>query len=346
VKPRQPAHDVRCQCLIDEWPKAGFPLEVLLSASGRRRHALSLTTRFQDTEFARLLENRGVLVADGGMGTLLMGRGIDPDHAPELWNVEHPEQIAGIHRAYVGAGADIILTNTFGGTRIRLTHRGLADRTEELNRAAVGIARSVADGAERPVLVGGSIGPTGSLFEPFGDLTPDQAEKVFGEQIDALVAAGIDAIWIETMSSIEELTAAHAAASRFDLPAITTMSFDTKGHTMMGVAPAALAEWWSMTESAPFALGANCGIDPEDTVAVVADITEVLPEAVVIAKGNCGLPVLDGVEVRYPVGPDGMAAYARRAIGAGARIIGACCGSTPEHIGVIRETVDAVLTGT
>jgi 5-methyltetrahydrofolate--homocysteine methyltransferase len=300
---------------------------------------MSSTTRLGSSPLVRLLADRAVLVADGGMGTTLLDLGLDPNAAPEIWNVEHPASIAQIHADYVAAGADIILTNSFGGNRLRLAHRGLADRTEELNAAAATIAREVADAARRPVLVGGSIGPTGSLFAPLGDLDVTRAEEVFSEQAKALVAAGVDVLWIETMSSLEELAAAHEAALRHGLPVAATMSFDTKGHTMMGVAPGALAGWSHQRAEPPAALGANCGIGPAETIEAVRGIAEVLPEALIVAKGNCGIPILAGTDVRYPVGPTEMESYTRGAIEAGARIVGACCGSTPDHIRVIQAEV-------
>jgi 5-methyltetrahydrofolate--homocysteine methyltransferase len=289
---------------------------------------------------ADLLSRRGTLVADGGMGTSLFAMGLRPGGTPELWNVEHPEQIAAVHQGFVDAGADIILTNTFGGTRARLDLDGLGGRTVELNAAGAAVARGVADAAFRTVLVGGSVGPTGRLFEPLGPLTHAEAVALFEEQITALVAAGSDIIWIETMFSTEELEAAVAAAAGCGLPIVTTMSFDTNGSTMMGVSPDALARWSERAPAAPAGLGANCGIGPADAVVAAAAIKSAVPEAVVVVKANCGIPqVVDGT-MWYPAASDDMSAYARLALDAGARIIGACCGSTPVHITQIREVVD------
>jgi len=303
---------------------------------------MSLTRRFHENELARLLEERGVLVADGGIGTILLSLGLDAGTPPELWNAGRPDEITAVHQAYVEAGADILLTNTFGANRLRLAHRGLATRTEELNSAAAVIARTVTNAAERPIIVAGSIGPTGSLFAPLGSLEADEAVSVFTHQMTALANSKVDVLWIETMSSIDELSAAHAAASEFDLPVVSTMSFDTNGHTMMGTSPTDLAAWWDAQDPRPAAVGANCGIGPDETVAAVAQITGATNDAVVVAKGNCGLPVWEGADIRYPIGPDGMVDYTERNLEAGARIIGACCGSTPEHISVIRKTVDRI----
>jgi len=289
---------------------------------------------------ADLLERKGRLVADGGMGTSLFELGLQAGSTPELWNVEFPERIAKVHQGFVDAGADIILTNTFGGTRARLDLDGLGDRVDELNRAGVGVALGVAATAAREVIVAGSVGPTGQLFEPMGELTPERAFAYFKEQVDALADAGAQVIWIETLSSTEELAAAVEAARTVDLPIVSTMSFDTHGSTMMGVPPSALANWWAGSDWSPLAVGANCGVGPSDVVAAVAEIHQTDPDLVVVAKGNCGIPeVIDGT-LWYPTSSDDMTAYAELALDAGARIIGACCGSVPAHIAQIRQVLD------
>ncbi len=297
------------------------------------------------SKLADLLQKNGVLVADGGMGTSLFELGLEAGSTPELWNVEWPERVAKVHQGFVDAGSDIILTNTFGGTRARLELDGLGDRVDELNRAGVDVALGVAAGSAREVVVAGSVGPTGLLFEPMGELTHETAVEMFREQIDSLTHGGVHAIWIETMSSTEELAAAVAAAVPTGLPIVTTMSFDTHGSTMMGVSPAALAGWWSEAETTPFAVGANCGIGPADVVAAVSEIHAADPGLVVIAKGNCGVPeVIDGT-LWYPTSSDDMTAYAELALDAGARIIGACCGSVPAHISQIRQAIDTHTPG-
>lgn len=288
-----------------------------------------------------LLQERPALVADGGMGTSLFELGLKPGGTPELWNVDQPELIASVHRGFVEAGSDIILTNTFGGTRARLDLDGLGDRVTELNRAAVRVARQVADDAGRTVIVAGSVGPTGLLFEPFGELTHAKAVGLFGEQVEALASAGADVIWIETMSSVEELAAAVEAAEVSGLPLVTTMSFDTHGKTMMGVAPARLAEWWRENGSSIAAIGSNCGVGPADVVRAVAEIRESEGDIVVVAKANCGVPQMIEGTLWYPTASEGMTDYARLALDAGARIVGACCGSVPAHISQIRAVVDS-----
>jgi len=293
-----------------------------------------------DRKTLEWLEEDRILVADGGMGTTLFALGLENGDSPELWNVDFPDRIAAVHRAYVDAGTDIILTNTFGGTPTRLARHGLRDRCGELNAAAVRIAGGVAAEADRRVLVAGSMGPTGELMAPLGELTIEEAIEIFSEQAEALVEAGVDLLWIETMYSIEELTAAFTAANRFDVPVVTTMSFDSHGHTMMGVAPGALADWWSRQDPRPIAVGANCGIGPSEALHAVSELLAASPDAITVAKSNCGAPALQGLEVTYPIGPGGMRTYAEVAIDVGVRIIGACCGSNSDHIRVIRDVVD------
>jgi len=291
-----------------------------------------------------LLARRGRLVADGGMGTSLFELGLQAGATPELWNVEHPDLVTKVHSGFVDAGADIILTNTFGGTRARLDLDGLGDRVVELNRAAVEVALGVAASSDREVIVAGSVGPTGLLFEPMGPLDHETAVEIFAEQIHALADGGAQVIWIETLSATEELAAAVEAAGLVDLPVVTTMSFDSHGRTMMGVPPAALAEWWASSEMVPAAVGANCGVGPADVVVAASEIHAQNPGLVVVAKGNCGIPQLVDGTLWYPTSTDDMTAYAELAVDAGARIIGACCGSVPAHIEQIRKAVDRYST--
>lgn len=293
-----------------------------------------------ENPFAALLRERKRLVADGGMGTSLFELGLQPGGTPEVWNVDRPDLIASVHESFVEAGSDIILTNTFGGTRARLDLDGLGDRVRELNAAGVAVARGVANAAPRTVVVAGSVGPTGALFEPLGELRHETAFALFSEQVEALAEAGADVIWIETLSSTEELAAAVEAASLSGLPIVTTMSFDTHGKTMMGVPPARLATWWRDSGLQAAAVGSNCGIGPADVVRAVAEIHETDPDVVVVAKANCGVPQIIEGTLWYPSSSDSMTDYAELALDAGARIVGACCGSIPEHIAQIRQVVD------
>lgn len=293
------------------------------------------------TTFDRLLADHRVLVADGAMGTTLFSLGLEGGGCPELLNLEQPDLVEKVHRAFIEAGADVILTNTFGGNARRLALHGLQDRVAELNAAAVDRARAAVAQADRPVAIAGSIGPTGDLFEPLGPLSHQAGVEVFAEQAAALVEAGADVLWIETISSWEELNAAVEAADAFDIPVSATLSFDTNGRTMMGISARQVGEWWAAHPTRPTAVGANCGIGPGDAVSVALDITAVAPDAVVVAKANCGMPLYETDRLVYPVGPDRMSEYVELGLRSGARIIGACCGSTPDHIAAIREAVDA-----
>lgn len=290
--------------------------------------------------FTDLLAERRFLVADGAMGTTLFSLGLEGGGCPEMLNVEQGDLVEKVHRSFIEAGSDIILTNTFGGNRLRLDLHHLGDRVAELNRAAVEVAQRAVALTDRPVAIAGSVGPTGELFEPLGTLSYERGVEVFTEQCEALAEAGADVIWIETISSFEELTAAIDAAATTDLPYAATLSFDTAGHTMMGIHPRAVGEWW-LEHREVSAIGANCGIGPGDAVAAALAIGDIAPNAVTITKANCGIPLYQTEGgLTYPIGPDGMAEYVELALRSGARIVGACCGSTPDHIAAIREAVD------
>ena len=292
---------------------------------------------------AALLARKPVAVADGAMGTSLFARGLETGDSPEFWNVDHPGRIAALHGEFIDAGIDILLTNTFGGSRCRLALHGAENRVAELNTAGARLGRAAADGAGRPVLVAGSIGPTGEIFAPVGRLSLKDGEAAFAEQAAALAAGGVDLLWIETISGAEELTAAVAGAARTGLPVVATMTFDTHGHTMMGLAPAA-----AVTLSAELAVrlagfGANCGIGPAQLVATVIALrhaaTSLGGDAVIVAKGNCGVPQYHDGHIHYSGTPEVMADYACLCRDAGARIVGGCCGTTPDHM---RAVVDAL----
>jgi 5-methyltetrahydrofolate--homocysteine methyltransferase len=289
----------------------------------------------------RLIAERGWLLADGATGTNLFEMGLTAGDLPEQWNETHPDRIRRLHGMFVDAGADLILTNSFGGSRRRLMLHQLDDRVIEINRLAAGNARAVADAADRPVLVGGSVGPTGDLLAPLGPLTEADAVEVFVEQMTGLKAGGVDIFWIETMSAPEEMRAAAVAARRVDLPFAVTASFDTAGRTMMGSAPAVLADFLRALDPAPRAIGANCGVGASDLLASVLEITDAHPDAIVVAKANCGIPRIAGDKVLYTGTPELMAEYARLAYDAGARIIGGCCGTSPDHLRAMRVALDA-----
>ncbi len=288
-----------------------------------------------------LLASKPCLVADGAMGTSLFALGLETGGSPELWNVERPDRAASVHRGFVEAGADIVLTNTFGATRHRLKLHDASDRAAELSIAGARIARSVADAAARPVVVAGDLGPTGELFEPLGPLTMELAIDAFAEQARALAEGGVDVIWIETMSSLEEVAAAAAGAAATGLPVVVTLTFDTAGRTMMGMTPEDTAAFCQELDPPPLAVGANCGNGPAELVNALNGLARVTgPDAVLVAKSNCGVPEYVDGQIRYDGTPEIMARYARMARDAGARIIGACCGSTPAHLRAIVEAIE------
>jgi methionine synthase I (cobalamin-dependent) len=287
-----------------------------------------------------LLAKRGWLLADGATGTNFFKRGLGAGDPPELWNIDHPEKVAGLHRSFVSAGSDIILTNSFGGNAYRLKLHNAQDQVFELNRAAAQIARAEADKGEREVLVAGSMGPTGEIFEPVGTLSHEQGVAAFAAQAEGLKAGGADILWIETVSSHEELRAAVEGASTAALPVVTTMSFDTNGRTMMGIAPGEFASLAAELPQPPVAIGANCGTGASELVATVLGISEADPKAIVVAKANAGIPEFINGEIEYSGTPELMADYVHLALDAGARIIGGCCGTAPEHVAAMRAALD------
>jgi len=287
-----------------------------------------------------LLAEKGVLLADGATGTNLFTMGLEAGEAPELWNESKPEKIVAFHRGFVDAGSDIILTNSFGGSRHRLKLHHADDRVFAINKLAAELARKATENAGRRVIVAGSVGPTGELLQPLGALSYEEAVEAFIEQIEGLKAGGAEVAWIETMSAPEEIKAACEAAIKVGLPYTYTGSFDTAGKTMMGLAPKDIGSVAAENSPAPVAYGANCGVGPSDILASLLDMTEANPAATVIVKGNCGIPEYRGAEIHYSGTPELMADYARLAVDAGARIIGGCCGTTYEHIRAMRAALD------
>jgi methionine synthase I (cobalamin-dependent) len=287
------------------------------------------------TDFLSRLSQPGVLVADGATGTMLQKAGLPSGAASERWNLENPDAVRALYRAYVEAGSDIILTNTFGGTRIRLERDGLNEQCVEINRAAASLAREIAGDS---AIVFGDIGPTGQLLEPMGALSYPDAVAAFAEQAAALAEGGADAILIETMSDLNEAKAAvNGAQQATQLPVIVTFSFDTRGRTMMGTKPALAArEIWAMNVTA---VGANCGRTLTETLTAIQEMRQAVPEAVLIAKPNAGLPQTSGEDLVYDVTPKIMAEYAHKFAAEGVKIFGGCCGSTPEHIRAIANAL-------
>ena len=295
--------------------------------------------------FTEALATRPWLLADGATGTNYFQMGLVSGDAPEMWNFEHPDRVRSLHRRFIEAGADIVLTNSFGGNRHRLKLHNAQDQVREINIAAAKNARAEADAVGRPVYVGGSVGPTGEIMQPVGALSHDEAVKAFAEQALALREGGVDVIWIETRSSEEELRAAVEGASQAGLPIVTTMSFDTNGRTMMGITPKAFGALTAALPTQPVAIGANCGVGASELVATVMGITEARPDAAVVAKGNCGIPQYVDGHIHYTGTPELMADYARIALDAGAKIIGGCCGTSPEHLASMRKSLESYTKG-
>ncbi len=286
------------------------------------------------------LESNTVVMADGAMGTMLMQAGLERGAPPEMWNTENAQGVRAIHRAYIEAGAQIVLTNTFGGSLIRLKRHDLQSRTAELNRAGAENARAEAQAAPHPVVVAGSMGPSGELLAPIGTLTPEEARESFAVQAAGLAEGGVDVVWVETMSDLEEVRAAvEGARMATALPVVVTMTFDTGGRTMMGTTPEQALE--ALRALGPLAFGGNCGNGPAEIEGVIEAMRRADPSAVLVAKSNAGLPQLDGTEIIYDGTPEVMAAHALRARELGARIIGGCCGTTPDHIRAMAEALRA-----
>jgi 5-methyltetrahydrofolate--homocysteine methyltransferase len=292
-----------------------------------------------------LLDRGGVVLGDGAMGTLLQTRGIEPGGAAELWNVDHADTITAIHTEYAEAGARLVTTNTFGGTSARLALHGLEDRVRELNVAGARIAREVADRFDGWVL--GDVGPSGELLAPIGVVEPDEVKAMFAEQIAALAEGGADVILVETMSDLAEVEAAVGAAAEVapELPVAATLTFDTHGHTMMGVSPERAAE--ALAALGARIVGGNCGNGPHEIGPVMTQMAQCRPSGVhLIAQSNAGMPQLHGSEFHYDGTPEVMADYAVRMRELGVGVIGACCGSTPAHVAAMRAALDLAPTGT
>lgn len=284
------------------------------------------------------LRERGVLVCDGGWGTELAKRGMPAGQAPELWNAIHASDVEAVAASYVEAGADIILTNTFGGTRWKLQKFGLADRVAELNRLGAQISKRAAGGR---AAVFASVGPTGEFVEPLGERPRDEFIACFAEQIRALAEGGADGLVIESMSELGEATAAvEAARSVCGLPVVVSMTFDHGpggAATMMGVRPAQAAE--ALEKAGADIVGSNCG-SGTDNMIEVARLMRAATGLPLWMKPNAGLPELLEGRTVYRETPAAMASKVESMIRAGADIVGGCCGSTPEHIRRIRAEVD------
>jgi 5-methyltetrahydrofolate--homocysteine methyltransferase len=285
-----------------------------------------------------------VLLGDGAMGTEMQYAGLEPGGAGEIWNLNHPDRVLAIQKRYVEAGSDILLTNTFGASRIMLTRHGAADRVEAINQSGAQIAREAF--GSRPGFALGDIGPFGGLMEPHGEIAPDEVRRAFREQARALVAAGVDGIIIETQTALEELEI--ALQESLDAGAtcvIGSIAFDVTrrgndARTMMGIAPEQAAEFLQKNGAHVAALNCGAGIDTQWAARIVERYRAVC-DLPCMAQPNNGTPVLEKMKVVYKQTADEMAAGITAITSAGARIVGGCCGSAPPHIAAMRRVLDA-----
>ncbi len=288
-----------------------------------------------------MLASRGWILADGATGTNLFNMGLAAGEAPELWNDTKPERIRSLHRATIGAGSDLFLTNSFGSNAARLKLHDARPRAHELSRIAAELGREAADAVARPVIVAGSIGPTGEIMAPMGELTHADAVEIFHEQAEGLKAGGADVLWVETISAAQEFRAAAEAAVRADMPWCGTMTFDTAGRTMMGLTSTDLVKLVERLPNGPVAFGANCGVGASDLLRTILGFARHDISRPLIAKGNAGIPKYVDGHIRYDGTPDLMAEYAVLARDCGARVIGGCCGTMPEHISRMRDALES-----
>ncbi|MEM8871164.1 MAG: betaine--homocysteine S-methyltransferase [Pseudomonadota bacterium] len=292
------------------------------------------------TDLQTLLAERDWLLADGATGTNLFNAGLQSGEAPELWNVDAPEKVRALYRGAVDAGSDVFLTNSFGGTAARLKLHDAQDRVHELNKAAAALGREVADSVSRPVVVAGSMGPTGEILEPVGRLSVADAAEMFAEQARGLIDGGADVLWVETISAPEELLAASQGIQSTGAPWCCTMSFDTAGRTMMGTTSEQMVKLVDTLPHRPLAFGANCGVGASDLLRTVRGMNLAGPSLPLIAKGNAGIPKFHDGHIHYDGTPELMADYAALARDSGAKIIGGCCGTGPEHLRAMRARLE------
>ena len=289
--------------------------------------------------FLERLNAGDVMVADGATGTNLMLMGFTAGTVPEDLVMDDPDTILKLAGSFVDAGSDIILTCTFGGTRLRMKESKYHERTTEVNLRAVELAQKAAS-AREGVLVAGSMGPTGALLKPYGPLTPEEVFETYAEQAKTLTEGGVDLLLIETMFDFGETDAAfEGARSASDLPIVVSFSYDRGVATMMGVKPKKMIAKYQ--EMGATLVGANCGTTLENMEKIITEYAEIAPGFPLWAKPNAGLPRMDvdtGISV-YDVTPEEMGEYAKKFIALGARVVGGCCGSTPEHVAGIVKAV-------
>ncbi len=289
---------------------------------------------------SKMLNDQAVILADGATGTNLFNMGLNSGDAPELWNETATEKITKLYQDNIDAGSDLFLTNTFGGNAARLKLHNAQNQVRKLNRLGAELAREVADKCDRQIVVAGSVGPTGEIMEPIGNLSHTLAVEMFHEQADGLKEGGVDVAWLETISAPEEYAAAAEAFERAHLPWVGTMSFDTAGRTMMGVTTVAMGKLVDELPNPPLAFGANCGTGAADLLRTILSFDTLDSSRPIIAKGNAGIPRYVDGSIIYDGSPELMADYAELARNAGARIIGGCCGTTPAHLAMMRTALD------
>ena len=284
------------------------------------------------SQFLERLSERP-LVADGATGTNLQQVGLEAGRHSEEWVLDHPERILDLEKAFVAAGADILLTCTFGATAIRMKASKYETRIAELNREAAQLAREAAGGNAK-ILVAGSMGPLGKLLRPLGPLTHDEAVAAYGEQARGLASGGVDLLVIETQFSMDEARAGFEAVRKVsDLPVVVSFSYDRGTRTMMGVKPSQAA--MAFAELGVAMIGVNCGTTLDNALLVLKEYREAAPTLPAWVKPNAGLPRMEGLRAVYDVTPDQMGEFAQAAVRMGAKVVGGCCGSTPAHIGAV-----------
>jgi len=291
------------------------------------------------------LAERNLLVSDGGWGTFLVAAGLGAGECPELWNIDHPDVVRNIAATYAEAGADIVMTNSFGGSRITLEPHGLASRAAELNEAAARLSReAVGDG----IIVLASVGPTGKILM-MGDVTESEVYDAFAEQVIALERGGADACSVETMTAVDEAAiAARAVKENTNMHLVCSFTFnmrtDSGYRTMMGVSAAEMAQ--AMLAEGADVLGVNCSLGPAEMIEVVRDLRAAAPNTPILVHPNAGMPRrADDGSITYPETPEGMAGRVPDLVSAGASIVGGCCGTGPEHIRAIARVVSNLRTG-
>jgi 5-methyltetrahydrofolate--homocysteine methyltransferase len=283
---------------------------------------------------------QGPVLTDGAWGTQLQNRGLAPGENPDLWNLIHPDKVAQVARAYVEAGSQVILTNTFGANRFRLTEAGCADRAREINEAGVRISRQAADGR---ALVFASMGPSGKMLLG-GDVTPDELADAFAEQAQALAHGGADGLVVETMSDLAEARLAIAAAKATGLPVVASMVFDSgrdKDRTMMGTTPEEVAA--ELVAAGADVIGANCGQGIAGFVKICQRLEFAAEGRPVWIKANAGLPVVREGKTSYDITAEQFAAFVPALLKAGANFIGGCCGTSPEFIRAMRVSLRPIV---